>query len=219
MRRPVALEAEVVRRADDPAAEVMLPDPVGHDPGRQRVVGRGDPVGQHEAPAAGLRAPGGGGGMAGAGCAEDREEARARPCRPVTWGLPRSSTNVSGAVGPASVTQSAVSAADTRPRQLAELAAEALVALRTARSRAAARPRSGSAPADLVSTARPRLARHASPRPRGPGARHPGPTRRRSGPSPCCRWKYSSRIGTRPALRIDRCRCAPCPRRGCRRTR
>ena len=38
--------AEVVRRPDDPAAEMLLPDAIDHHAGRQPVVGRGNPVGQ-----------------------------------------------------------------------------------------------------------------------------------------------------------------------------
>ena len=40
MRGPFAELAEVAGRADDPRAEVMLPDPVDHHAGRQRVFGR-----------------------------------------------------------------------------------------------------------------------------------------------------------------------------------
>ena len=53
MRRPLAEGAEVGRRADDPAAEVVLPDPVDHHPRRQRVVRVGDPVGQFQPAAPG----------------------------------------------------------------------------------------------------------------------------------------------------------------------
>ena len=40
MARRLAATAEVAGRADDPLAEVMLPDPVDHHPGRERVIGR-----------------------------------------------------------------------------------------------------------------------------------------------------------------------------------
>ena len=43
--------AEVARRVDETASEVPVPDPVGHDPRRQRVLGVGDPAGQLEPPA------------------------------------------------------------------------------------------------------------------------------------------------------------------------
>src|SRR5262249_42416905 len=43
--------AEVARRGDDPLAEVMLPQPIDQDAGRQRVVLAGDPVGQDTTPA------------------------------------------------------------------------------------------------------------------------------------------------------------------------
>ena len=39
--RPVSVRAEVVRRLDDAAAEVVLPDAVDHDARRQRMVGPG----------------------------------------------------------------------------------------------------------------------------------------------------------------------------------
>ena len=45
VRRPVALQAEIVRRADDAAAEVILPDAIDHHAGRERVVlATGEPV-------------------------------------------------------------------------------------------------------------------------------------------------------------------------------
>ena len=53
MRRPLAELAEVARRADEAAAEVVLPDAIDDDAGRQRVVRAGDGLGQLE-PAAAL---------------------------------------------------------------------------------------------------------------------------------------------------------------------
>ena len=53
MRRRFAHLAEVLERGDDAAAEVVLPDAIDDDPGGERVVGRGDPLGQREAPARG----------------------------------------------------------------------------------------------------------------------------------------------------------------------
>ena len=53
MRRPFAAFAEIVGRADQPLAEVVLPDAVHHHAGRQRVLGPGQPVGQLQ-PAAAL---------------------------------------------------------------------------------------------------------------------------------------------------------------------
>ena len=46
MGRRLALAAEVAGRADDPLAEVVLPDPVDHHAGGHRVVGPGDPARQ-----------------------------------------------------------------------------------------------------------------------------------------------------------------------------
>ena len=56
VRRPLAALAEIVGRADQALAEMVLPDPVDHDAGRQRVVGARQPVGQFE-PAASLGDP------------------------------------------------------------------------------------------------------------------------------------------------------------------
>ena len=53
MRGRFAHLAEVLERGDDAAAEVLLPEPVDDDPGGERVVGRGDPARQGEAPARG----------------------------------------------------------------------------------------------------------------------------------------------------------------------
>ena len=53
MRRLAAVEAEVVRRLDQAAAEVIVPQPVDDRPGEQRVVLAGDPLGQF-APAVGV---------------------------------------------------------------------------------------------------------------------------------------------------------------------
>ena len=57
MRRRLAVLAEVARRRDDPPAEMLLPDPVDHHPGGQRVVGARDPPRQRHAPAAGGELP------------------------------------------------------------------------------------------------------------------------------------------------------------------
>ena len=53
----LTLAAEVAGRADDPLAEVVLPEPVDHHAGGHRVVGLGDPARQLE-PAAPLDDPG-----------------------------------------------------------------------------------------------------------------------------------------------------------------
>ena len=53
MRRLVAHPAQVVQGPDDAPPEVVVPDPVGHDPRRQRVVARRDPLGQRQAAAGG----------------------------------------------------------------------------------------------------------------------------------------------------------------------
>src|SRR6266513_3055681 len=45
--------AEVVRSADDPFAEVMLPDSIRYDPRRQGVVGGTKPARQLQTPASG----------------------------------------------------------------------------------------------------------------------------------------------------------------------
>ena len=57
-RRPFV--AEIAGGADHPPAEVMLPDPVDHHPGRQRVRRAGDPVGQ-DSPTTRTPAPSAGG--------------------------------------------------------------------------------------------------------------------------------------------------------------
>ncbi len=54
MARRFAAEPEVGRRRDDSPAEVVLPDPVDHHAGRQRIVGSRQPVRQLE-PAARVR--------------------------------------------------------------------------------------------------------------------------------------------------------------------
>ena len=46
VRGPLAFGTEVARRADDPFAEVMLPDAVDHHTGRQRVVCGPEPASQ-----------------------------------------------------------------------------------------------------------------------------------------------------------------------------
>ena len=48
MARRFASDAEVRGRRDDPPAEMVLPDAIGHHPGRQRMVGPRDPLGQFE---------------------------------------------------------------------------------------------------------------------------------------------------------------------------
>ena len=54
--------AEIVWRADEPLAEMMLPDPIHHHPGRRRIVGTGNPARPvpsgrcHAGPAAAVRA-------------------------------------------------------------------------------------------------------------------------------------------------------------------
>src|SRR5438067_2094209 len=52
MCRRSAESAEVARRANDPLAEVVLPDAVDHDARRQRIIGRADPAGQFQPAAA-----------------------------------------------------------------------------------------------------------------------------------------------------------------------
>jgi hypothetical protein len=51
---PFAQDAEVAASGHQPAAEVVLPDTVDHDPRGQRVVARGDRTGELE-PAAAAR--------------------------------------------------------------------------------------------------------------------------------------------------------------------
>ena len=53
----LAQPAEVARRADQAAAEMVLPDPVDDDAGRQRIVGPAQPASQGQPPPGGLRAP------------------------------------------------------------------------------------------------------------------------------------------------------------------
>src|ERR1700730_15679747 len=53
MRRLLSLFAEVARRADDALAEMILPNAVPHDAGRQWMVRPGDPLSQFQ-PAAAL---------------------------------------------------------------------------------------------------------------------------------------------------------------------
>jgi hypothetical protein len=53
VRRPVALEAEIVRRADDAAAEMMLPEAIDHHAGRQWMVGARNPIRQRQPPTVG----------------------------------------------------------------------------------------------------------------------------------------------------------------------
>ena len=59
MRRPPAADAEIVRRGDEAAAEVMLPDPVDHHSRREGMIGARQPLGQFEPAAAGERRRGG----------------------------------------------------------------------------------------------------------------------------------------------------------------
>ena len=53
MRRAAAVEAEVARGLDQAAPKCGLPEPVGDDPGEERVARAGDPPGQ-AFPAVGL---------------------------------------------------------------------------------------------------------------------------------------------------------------------
>ena len=46
VRGALAVEAKVVRRADDAAAEMVVPDAVNQHAGGQRILGAGDPLGQ-----------------------------------------------------------------------------------------------------------------------------------------------------------------------------
>ena len=57
VRGPFAADAEVVGRAHQALAEVPLPDAVDDDAGRERVVRRGDPLGQGRAPLLGGNVP------------------------------------------------------------------------------------------------------------------------------------------------------------------
>ena len=50
MRRPVAVDAEIAGRPHDAFAEVMLPQAIHHHARRQRIRGRGDPLGQSQPP-------------------------------------------------------------------------------------------------------------------------------------------------------------------------
>ena len=49
----VAGDAEVTRRGDDSRAEMLLPQAIHHHPGRQRILGIGDPFGERGTAAAG----------------------------------------------------------------------------------------------------------------------------------------------------------------------
>ena len=53
--RRLAQLAEVVGRRHDSAAEVILPEPIGHHPGRPRVAAVGQPVGQRPSLAGSVR--------------------------------------------------------------------------------------------------------------------------------------------------------------------
>ncbi len=108
MRRRRAQVAEIVRRTDDAAAEMMLPDAIGHHPGRELVVRRSEPIGQLQTPAAGFGSSGGRGKFDGV-IHPARPENPAQPWQPGACGLPRSSTNISGAWDPSSFTHRAKS--------------------------------------------------------------------------------------------------------------
>src|SRR5437762_2207269 len=56
MRRPCAGGAEVARRRDEAAAEMIVPDPVHHHARGERILGTRDPIGQRGAAAGRLRA-------------------------------------------------------------------------------------------------------------------------------------------------------------------
>ena len=45
MARRLTLEAEVFARLDEPRTEQLLPEPVGRQPGRERLLGRHEPPG------------------------------------------------------------------------------------------------------------------------------------------------------------------------------
>ena len=95
MRRRLAELAEVVGRRHDAAAEVVLPQPIDEHPRRQRIVLGGDPVRQHRAPAARLRAlirlrP------APASANPSTLGKPGTTLAPGLCGLPRAMTNVSG---------------------------------------------------------------------------------------------------------------------------
>ena len=96
---------------------------VDHHAGRERVVGRGDPVGQR---ACGGRTSSRRAAASGLRRRRRREprETPARPCRPSTCGLPRSSTNVSGALRPVSVTHEGLARRGPSLLELFELARE-----------------------------------------------------------------------------------------------
>ena len=55
MRGGDARFSKIVRRGDDAAAKMMLPDPVDHDAGGQGIFGAGDPSGQFKAKSVGVR--------------------------------------------------------------------------------------------------------------------------------------------------------------------
>ena len=55
MARRLAQAAEVAAAIHQAAAEVILPEAIDHHARRQRIVGRGQPVGQRRAAAGGLR--------------------------------------------------------------------------------------------------------------------------------------------------------------------
>ena len=104
MRRRRALIAEVARRADDAAAEVVLPEAVDHHAGRQRVLGRGDPT-RKRAAAMGTAVCG---QLLGSQIARGDDTGKARlDLSPLAWALPRIRTNVSAARSPLSTAASA----------------------------------------------------------------------------------------------------------------
>src|SRR5262245_60371193 len=58
MRGPLAAHAEIFRRADQPRPEALLPQAIGRDPGRQRVLAAHQPAGQRQSIARAVRQPG-----------------------------------------------------------------------------------------------------------------------------------------------------------------
>ena len=53
MARLFAHHAKIIDRFDQASAKEMVPDPIDHDPGGQRVVPAGQPAGQFQTPAVG----------------------------------------------------------------------------------------------------------------------------------------------------------------------
>ena len=77
MARAIALGPEVVDRLDEPGAEVVLPDPVDEDPGRQRDARVDEPSGEPRPGVGDVRL-----GSSGRSSARGRRAAGARPGRP-----------------------------------------------------------------------------------------------------------------------------------------